>query len=66
VSKPDRMTPAEEAVLQAAVQFIQGDAAQRDLRELREFPGPNTPVEFLTLAEAIEKLPDSIRQRHEK
>jgi hypothetical protein len=48
---------AEEAVLRAAVQFIQSDAAQRDLRELKESPGPNVPVEFLALAEAVAKLP---------
>lgn len=57
MSKPDRMTPAEEAVLQAAVRFIEGQAAQRDLRELKEAPGPNVPVEFLALAEAVAKLP---------
>lgn len=51
------MTPAEEAVLQAAVRFIEGQAAQRDLRELKEAPGPNVPVEFLALAEAVAKLP---------
>jgi hypothetical protein len=51
------MTPAENYVLQAAVRFIESDAAQRDLRDLKEAPGPNVPVEFLALADAVAKLP---------
>jgi hypothetical protein len=64
VSKSDRMTPAEYEVLKRAVQFIQGDAAQRDLRELKEAPGPNVPAEFLALAEAVAKLPDNARKSY--
>ena len=64
MSKPDRMTPAEETVLKAAVQFIQGDRAQQDLRDLEEAPGPNVPADFLALAEAVAKLPEGVKKQY--
>ena len=64
MSKPDPMTPAEETVLKAAVQFIQGDRAQQDLHDLREAPGPSAPLEFLSLADAVSKLPEAVKKRY--
>jgi hypothetical protein len=64
MSKPDRMTPAEEEVLKRAIEFIQGDLAQNDLRDLKEAHGPNVPLEFLALAAAVESLPDAVKKRY--
>lgn len=62
------MTPAEEEVLKRAVQFIQGDLAQQDLRDLRATTSrpPSRLRPFFALAEAVEELPESVRKRYEQ
>jgi hypothetical protein len=64
--KADRMTPEEEEVLKCAVRFIESDSAQSDLRDLEGSNSPSMPVDFVTLAEAVENLPETVRERYSR
>ena len=64
--KADRMTPEEQEVLKSAVRFIESDSAQSDLRDLEGSHSPSIPVDFLTLAEAVENLPETVRERYSR
>ena len=59
------MTPREEEVLRWAIRFIQNENSQSDLKELAGSQSMDIPVEFMNLAEAVERLPEEIRKKYE-